>query len=187
MGPCGFTEDGTSVIVAQVPLNSTVFDILRVPVDTTQATKLLTRPPSSWVNTSPDGRWLCYISDKSGQNEVYVCEILPDGVGPAHQVSKGCDYAQFLWRSPDPGTWEIAYTGAGRLKSVSLRSGPDGLQISSPRDLEIDLVALRALDQQWLPDGRFLILQEPPEDRVTRLNVVVNFQNEILSRAGASQ
>ncbi|MBN1569831.1 MAG: PD40 domain-containing protein [Acidobacteria bacterium] len=52
---------------------------------------------SKW---SPDGKWIAYISDASGEDEIYI--IPQDGSGPAKQLTKGADTYKFalLW-SPD--------------------------------------------------------------------------------------
>ncbi len=52
---------------------------------------------SKW---SPDGKWIAYISDASGENEIYI--VPQDGKGDARQLTRGADtyYYQIYW-SPD--------------------------------------------------------------------------------------
>ena len=52
---------------------------------------------SKW---SPDGKWIAYISDASGEDEIYI--VPQDGSGPAKQLTTGADTYKFslLW-SPD--------------------------------------------------------------------------------------
>jgi tricorn protease len=52
---------------------------------------------SKW---SPDGKWIAYISDASGEDEIYI--VPQDGSGPAKQLTRGADTYKFslLW-SPD--------------------------------------------------------------------------------------
>jgi tricorn protease len=49
---------------------------------------------------SPDGKWLSYISDASGEDEIYI--VPQDGKGPVQQVTSGGDCYKFtpFW-SPD--------------------------------------------------------------------------------------
>ncbi len=49
---------------------------------------------------SPDGKWIAYNSDATGENELYIQP--QDGKGPATQVTNGADtyYYQAIW-SPD--------------------------------------------------------------------------------------
>jgi tricorn protease len=52
---------------------------------------------SKW---SPDGRWIAYISDASGEDEIYM--LPQDGSSPAKQLTRGADtYKFFLLWSPD--------------------------------------------------------------------------------------
>lgn len=52
---------------------------------------------SKW---SPDGKWIAYVSDKSGENEIYI--IPQDGSAEAKQITSGADtyYYELKW-SPD--------------------------------------------------------------------------------------
>src|SRR5262249_26182726 len=49
---------------------------------------------------SPDGKWVAYISDKSGEDEIWV--VAQDGKGQAKQLTRGADTYKYelLW-SPD--------------------------------------------------------------------------------------
>ena len=52
---------------------------------------------SKW---SPDGRWIAYISDASGEDEIYI--VPQDGSGPAKQLTKGATPTSLrLQWSPD--------------------------------------------------------------------------------------
>src|SRR5438105_1382174 len=63
----------------------------------------LTKTPGARERTpqwSPDGRWISYLSDATGEYEVYV--IPSDGLAPGHQVTHGGTSFRYqpLW-SPD--------------------------------------------------------------------------------------
>jgi len=66
-------------------------------------TRNLTRSPgihernSKW---SPDGAWIAFISDRSGENEIYI--VKPDGHSTPVQITQGADTYKYglLW-SPD--------------------------------------------------------------------------------------
>ncbi|MCK4363377.1 MAG: PD40 domain-containing protein, partial [Candidatus Aminicenantes bacterium] len=52
---------------------------------------------SKW---SPDGKWIAYISDQSGEDEIYI--TLQDGSGAPRQITKGGDtYKYQVYWSPD--------------------------------------------------------------------------------------
>jgi hypothetical protein len=187
-GTVGFTPDATGVYFAEFKEETGVFDIHLAPVDTTQGEpKRLGTVPSSFVRLSPDCKLLAYVSDQSGQNEVYVCELFQDRIGPGLQVSEGGGAWGLSWRITGPEAYELSYSYGGRLKTVTLNRGADGLRVSAPEDLGIDLRQLRSLHRELLPDGRFLILQDAMESRATRLNVVINFHDEIRRRTAASR
>jgi hypothetical protein len=113
--------------------------------------------------------------------------MFQDRIGPELQVSEGGGAWALSWRITGPEAYELAYSDAGRLKTVTLNRGADGLRVSAPEDLGIDLRQLRSLHRELLPDGRFLILQDAMESRATRLNVVINFHDEIRRRTAASR
>ncbi|MCX7880647.1 MAG: PDZ domain-containing protein [Ignavibacteria bacterium] len=48
---------------------------------------------------SPDGKWIAYISDKSGETEVYISK--PDGTGEIQLTNNAKTYRYFLKWSPD--------------------------------------------------------------------------------------
>jgi Tol biopolymer transport system component len=57
---------------------------------------MIVQPPSAQSNIytyrlSPDGRWVAYVSDESGQNELYVTTF-PDGKGKWQVSTKGASY-----------------------------------------------------------------------------------------------
>lgn len=77
-------------------------DIFTVPAKNGN-TRNLTQTPgvhernSKW---SPDGRWIAYVSDKSGEDEIYI--MPQDGQGEAQQLTRNADtYKYQLFWSPD--------------------------------------------------------------------------------------
>src|SRR5262249_39412833 len=68
---------------------------------------------------SPDGRWIAYVSDESGQREVYVGAF--DGSGEKRRVSTSGGLAP-RWRRDGK---EIFYlTAAGTMMAASVRTTP---------------------------------------------------------------
>ncbi|NUM79411.1 PD40 domain-containing protein, partial [bacterium] len=73
---------------------------------------------SKW---SPDGKWIAYISDASGENEIYI--VPQDGKGKPTQVTKGADtYYYTIYWSPD--SKKIMWADKKlRLRYVDVNSG----------------------------------------------------------------
>ena len=70
--PMRFTRDGRLLVSAEVPGESR--NILALSLDGSQRTESIVHGPTFDLSTdlSPDGRWLAYDSNESGQYEVYV-------------------------------------------------------------------------------------------------------------------
>ena len=77
-------------------------ELFTVPAEKGDARNLTQSPGArerdpAW---SPDGKWIAYLSDRSGEYEVHV--VGSDGRTPERQVTKGCDTFRFDVRwSPD--------------------------------------------------------------------------------------
>jgi len=77
-------------------------DIFTVPAKNGPTRNLTSTPGVHDRNPkwSPDGKWIAYISDKSGEDEIYV--TAQDGSGEAKQLTtKGDTYKYALYWSPD--------------------------------------------------------------------------------------
>ncbi len=95
---------------------------------------------------SPDGRWLAYWSDATGEEELYV--VAQDGRSKPIQLTSGPP----TWHFPpawSPDSSKLAWADRGlRLWWVSLADRKPQLAVKAPQR-EIDEYA-------WSPDGRWL-------------------------------
>jgi Tol biopolymer transport system component len=100
--------------------------------------------PSSPATVSPDGSWLAYRNDDSGQSVLTV--IGPDGTGarPLVDASAGSDAFQSVWWSADGQ--RLVYHREGRVEVVGL----DGSITPISRPGEV------ASYPSWSPDGRLI-------------------------------
>jgi Tol biopolymer transport system component len=76
-----WSPDGSVLLAREfLPGEDDQHDIWVLQLDTERAPYRLTETPFNEVDPalSPDGRWMAYVSDESGQNEVYVTSF-PDG------------------------------------------------------------------------------------------------------------
>jgi Tol biopolymer transport system component len=122
---------------------------------------------------SPDGRWLAYVSNESGQDEVYVEPFRREGDRVRISVKGG---GQPKWRTD--GRELFLTTPANRLLAVQVRAAGERLDVSLPTEL----FEIRGLEgsgyDDYAPsaDGqRFLIKVPVEQDRKPVLNVVTNW------------
>lgn len=113
-------------------------------------TRNLTRTPgvhereTAW---SPDGKWIAYVSDASGEEEVHV--IPADGSAPAVAVTKGIRtrYLHPVW-SPD--SRKLAVSDKNRKIFIIDRARGTQTEIAT------DGAVFGPADYRWSPDGRYL-------------------------------
>ncbi len=113
---------------------------------------------SKW---SPDGRWVSYISDATGEDEIYV--QAQDGRSPATQVTRAADTYKYgpIW-SPD--SKKLLWSDRKqRLFYVDIDAKAP-VQVASATAFEIT-------DAAWSPDSRFVAYAKPEEKMMTTLHL----------------
>ncbi len=129
---------------------------------------------------SPNGRWIAYVSDETGREEVYV-RALP---GPAGkwQISSGGGNEPRWARNGR----QIYYRNQDWMMSVTLAS-EEPFRAGKPRPVfEGDYDDAGALYPNYdiTPDGRqFVMVRSERETVATQLNVVLNWFAELERRA----
>jgi Tol biopolymer transport system component len=119
---------------------------------------------------SPDGRWLAYVSDESGRDEIYL-EAFP-GHENKSQVSTGGGTSP-RWRRDGRELFYVAPTR--QLMSVPVRAGQP-LQLGVPRVL-LGGVSREAFDVRY-GGQEFVVLSNVENAPSTPINIVVNWANE---------
>ena len=141
---------------------------------------------------SPDGHWMAYVSNESGADEVYV-QAFP--AGEKHKVSTqrgenpawGRNGRELFYLQPEYSG--EAFTGTSAVMAVDFAAGRE-FEVHVPHKLFegrwMFSTPLRSYDVT--PDGYFLMerLEDPPDQRVTKLNVVLNWFEELKRRAPPS-
>lgn len=123
---------------------------------------------------SADSRWIAYVSDESGQPEVYVQQFSLPGSsspgGPRVLISRNGGTSPH-WRADGK---EIFYRSAdGTLMSVPLTTDP-ALRPGVPK-------RMFAIDRLWevTRDGNRFLVSVPVEKSVSPFTVVLNWQSEL--------
>jgi Tol biopolymer transport system component len=147
------TPDGAEFLFQQVSGDSG-WDLYAARFDSPQPRPVIvTRHHESQGRLSPDGRWLAWLSDESGTNEVYVAAY--PGITGKHRISRGA-FSPPLW-SPDGRTiWFVQ--GAGNMTTAA-RFDPATGEVATPQ--ELNTMSPGILDAEILPDDRFLVIQSP--------------------------
>jgi tricorn protease len=113
------------------------------------------------VSYSPDGKWLMYVSDQSGREEIFV--IAADGTGTAQQLT-------------DIDALKLGYNWSPDSKEIVFSSSDDQL-----RKLTIATKQVAVLDTSrygnfsapvWSPDGKWIAYSKADASRTTDIYIV---------------
>ena len=123
---------------------------------------------------SPDGHWIAYVSNESGESQVYL-QPFP-GPGPREQISTEKGESPAWSRSGR----ELFYLNGNKLMAVAIATKPV-LTASKPQLL----FETQNMGQGYdvTPDGQhFLTIKSEQEAYPTQINVVVNWFEELKRR-----
>jgi serine/threonine protein kinase/dipeptidyl aminopeptidase/acylaminoacyl peptidase len=122
---------------------------------------------------SPDGRWIAYVSNESGKEEVYVVPF--PGPGGKWQISTGGGRAPVWTR----GGREIVYQAPGdEILAVEVRTEPT-FQAGIPRTLfQTNLRPPPGAQFDVTPDGERFLVNRRPGDQSDPMTLVQNWAAE---------
>jgi eukaryotic-like serine/threonine-protein kinase len=120
---------------------------------------------------SPDGKWVAYYSDESGDNEVYVRSVLPNGGRLLVSTSGG---SRPKWRRDGK---EIFYLSAtGELMAVAVKDNGSSLETGIPKPLFQMHLAPFSPSYDVTPDGqRILAVSSLVKTLPAPITIVVNW------------
>jgi Tol biopolymer transport system component len=170
-GPDDWSRDGRFLLYERND-PKTHFDIWVQPLPGGTAVPFLASPFNEGdARFSPDGRWVAYSSDESGQFEVYVREFTPNGAGGKLLVSKGGGLKP-RWRGDGK---EVFYHGSdGTVMSVDVSTVRGEFHAATPKPL---FKVVNADRWDVTSDGtRFLVAVPVEQDSRTPFTVVLNWQ-----------
>ena len=122
----------------------------------------LTRTPGireQKVSWSPDGRWIAYISDRTGEDEIYIAP--QDGLGKEQQVTSGHKGFMFppVW-SPD--SKKIAWSD----QLINLW----WIDISDKKPVKVDHDEYGEItNYSWSPDSKWLTYDKQAENNLAQV------------------
>jgi serine/threonine-protein kinase len=123
---------------------------------------------------SPDARYIAYLSDETGRNELFVRRF-PDGGGRVQVSSNGATYPRWSARGD-----EIFFIEGHTLMAIPVRTAPE-LQIGTPQRLFDLEPSARARPYDTLDGRRFVVVRtvEPADAGVA---IVQNWFEEFRRR-----
>ena len=125
---------------------------------------------------SPDGRWVAYVSNDSGRDEVYVAPF--PGPGARVQISSGGG-SQPRWRGDGR---ELFYLSADtKMMAADLSVAAGNLRVGAVRSLfGTTLGGINGYLYDVTPDGqRFIVAQDFKKTSTMPLAIVTNWPVEL--------
>ncbi len=140
---------------------------------------LQTPEDESFPRPSPDGRYVAYVSDESGRQEVYL-KRFPSGEGEWPVSVDGGS-----WHTWSPNGDELFFVHDGTLLSVPVRTSPV-LTLGAPKALFSERDTQLQITRRGYgvaPDGRFVMVQAAnPDEKGPSIVVVENWFAEFQDR-----
>jgi Tol biopolymer transport system component len=170
---CDWSPDGSALAYVEFhPETGADLWVVELDGDRSGRPLIATRFWEKQATFSPDGRWLAYVSDESGEFEVYA-RPFPSGE-PRIPISSGGGEEPAWSRSGN----ELFYRSGGRMMSVTVAETPE-LIAGRPVVLFEGLFHYAPFPTRTYDvgdDGRFVMVTEPePSEGVRQLNVLLNW------------
>ncbi len=147
------------------------------PGDRKPVPYLRTSSNQSNAQVSPDGKWLAYASDESGQYQVYVNSFPTAGDARGQVSNGGGNYAR--WRRDGK---ELFYRALdGRLMAASVRATAEGLEFGVPVALfrTVEPLGPHIYPYDVAPDNQRILALVPTSEHTAPLTVLLNWQSRL--------
>jgi serine/threonine-protein kinase len=176
--PAAISADGDTLVLLRVAsTNDTSLDILSLSLkDPTRIQSIVATPAyEGGARLSPDGRWMAYVSNESGRNEIYLRPF--PGPGERWQVSTEGG-TQVVW---NPNGRELFYRLDDRMMAVDVTTAR-AVTLSPPRQLfETRYVygaGITIANYDVSRDGQRFVMVKAGST-IARLNVVLNWFTDL--------
>jgi Tol biopolymer transport system component len=173
--PTSWSRDvGTLLLTADKP--DTGYDLWELRAGAEQPRPLIERKSADrWAKLSPDGAWLAYMSNASGNDEVYLAHY-PDMAGQTRVSTSGGSWP--VW---DPDGRALYYRQGNAVMAVSIETSP-ALELGTPVQLFTGAYMGVDGDRKFdiAPDGeRFLMIERVDPTTSRQLVVVQGWSAEL--------
>jgi serine/threonine protein kinase/Tol biopolymer transport system component len=187
--PKSWSADGKVMAITEGLDPETGIDIFIVKIDGD-------RKPEPFLNSrfnevqplfSPDGRWIAYVTDESGRDEVYVRPY----PGPGDLIPISTDGGMEPVWSPDGKVLYYRDASGNKMMAVSFITEPE-LRVGEPRLLFEGKYyggAPWGRNYDISPDGaRFIMItDESQSEKPTQINLILNWAEELKRLAPSEQ
>jgi Tol biopolymer transport system component len=141
--------------------------------------EIILRPPSAQSNlyqatVSPDGRWVAYVSDESGQNDVYITSF-PEAKGKWRVSSNAAAYP--VWNRNGKELFFKSLQDEYYVSSVSVKGSDVGT--TTPKHLFHAAVPAIGMGYDVAPDGQRLLVNLAQGESTAPLIIVSNWTAEL--------
>ncbi len=177
--PTSWSPDGQTLAFRLTGPGSN--DIWMLPLEDEQEpwAFLNTEFDETWAMFSPNGRWLAYMSNETGRDEVYVQPFSVSGPRGKRQVSVDGG-TEPVWA---PDSRDLFYRNGDKMMAVAIETEPE-LSVGTPRLL---FEGRFLSGPTWLPrnydistDGqRFLMIKREQDLVPAELIVILNWFEEL--------
>ena len=174
--PAAVTPDGRTLVFLRSS-EKTSYDIYAMPLAGGPAQPIVVTPAyDGGARLSPDGRWMIYVSNDSGRNEVYVRPFPgPERRRPISTEGGG----QAVW---SPTGREIFYRNGNRMMAVDVTERGDDIELGAPHVLFERRNAFGAgitiANYDVSPDGQHFVMVKD-EAIASRIDLVLNWFAEL--------
>ncbi|MGD8439970.1 MAG: hypothetical protein PVG53_05510, partial [Holophagae bacterium] len=178
--PQSWSPDGAWLLFEQVGVENDI-DLWARSADGGEPVELVASQFSeSHASVSPDGRWMAYVSDESGSDQVYVTTFPT----PARRWQISTDGGSFPRWSAD-GTEMFFVDATGELVATAVDASGTTFNVGTSETLfRINLAGVFRYPYDVAPDGdRFLVIRSGETANSDPMAVVVNWDAE-LERGG---
>jgi serine/threonine protein kinase len=179
MNPTDWSRDGRFIIYSQWGSGTHQGDLWVLPLDGERRPRKYLATPFDeyWGRLSPDGRWMAYVSNETGSDEIYVQPFPEPGRrvrvsngGGSHPRWRG-DGREVFYLAPDKRLMAVAVKGKNAFEA----SGPVALFETPDFDLRhVEFPYAAAADGQ-----RFLVIRPVENASARSLTVVLNWTAEL--------
>ena len=108
------------------------------------------------VSWSPDGRWIAHVSDRTGEDEIYI--VPQDGMGKEQQVTSG--HKGFMF----PPAWS---PDSKKVAWADQKLNLWYTDITEKKPVKVDTARYGEItNYNWSPDSKWLVYDKPAENQL---------------------